>query len=212
METCIYSGKCPTGMGASWHTALESMKCIGYTKRDKVLAYQATFYPNSSYTTTLTQYLPISKTGNSLSKGLQQMIIEKEIEQETYRQFREKVLKTSKVKTGDRRRLTKARVIDTEEATKAAGKLKQQKKTTTKGMERPFYSTRSSIGALRREDGWYSEGEGDLEVESRGFARIVINDEGREEVRRASRIAEMVANIDRVFEEHGRSFGPWVAK
>ncbi|PUU72603.1 hypothetical protein B9Z19DRAFT_1137153 [Tuber borchii] len=181
---------------------------------------------------------------DSLSKGLQQMIIEKEIEQETHKQFREKVLKTSKVKTGDRRRLTKARVIDTEEvlrlreareaadaikAAKGAGKQKRQKKSTTEGMERPvtptkkkkvviieedgeFYSTGSSIGALGQEDGWYSEGEGDLEGDRQGFDGIVIKDEGREEVRRASRIAEMVANIDRVFAEHGRSFRPRVAR
>jgi len=89
---------------------------------------------------------------DSLSKGLQQMLIEKEIEQETHKQFREKVLKTSKIKTGDRRRLTKARVIDTEEvlrlhearetadamkAAKAGGKLRWEKKSPTDGMEQP---------------------------------------------------------------------------
>jgi len=36
---------------------------------------------------------------DSLSNGLQQMIIEKELEQETHKQFREKVLKSSKLKT-----------------------------------------------------------------------------------------------------------------
>ena len=89
---------------------------------------------------------------DSLSKGLQQMIIEKEIEQETHKQFREKVLNTSKVKTGDRRRLTKARVIDTQEvlrlrearetadaikAAKVASRQRRPKKETTDSMERP---------------------------------------------------------------------------
>jgi len=89
---------------------------------------------------------------DSMSKGLQQMIIEKEIEQETHKQFQEKVPKTSKIKTGNRRRLTKACVIDTEEvlrlrearetadamkAAKAGGKLRRQKKSPTDGMEQP---------------------------------------------------------------------------
>ena len=80
---------------------------------------------------------------DSLSKGLQQMIIEKEIEQETHKQFRQKVLNTSKVKTGDRRRLIKVHVIDTEKvlrlckaremvdavkAVKAAGRQRRLKK------------------------------------------------------------------------------------
>ncbi|PWW77960.1 hypothetical protein C7212DRAFT_362392 [Tuber magnatum] len=181
---------------------------------------------------------------DSLSKGPQQMIIEKEIEQETHKQFRKKVLKTSKVKIEDCQCLTKARVIDTEEvlrlleardtadamkATKAAGKQRRQKKSTTNGMERSttptkkkkviiieengeFHCIGSSTKALGQEDGWYNEGEGDLEEDMRGFDGIVIKDEGREEVRRALRIAEMVANINRVFEEHGRSFRPRVAK
>ena len=181
---------------------------------------------------------------DSLSKGLQQMIIEKEIEQETHKQFRERVLKTSKIKTGDRRRLTKARVIDTEEvlrlrearetadvmkAAKAGGKLRRLKKNPTDGMEQPtpaitkkevviieengkFHSTRSSIKALGQEDGWSSESEGDWEGDMWGFDGIAIKDEEREEVPRALRIAEMVANIDRVFEEHRRLFRPRVAK
>jgi len=181
---------------------------------------------------------------DSLSKGLQQMIIEKEIEQETHKQFREKVLKTSKIKTGDGRRLTKARVIDTEEVlrlrearetadamkgAKAGSKLMRQKKSPTDGMEQPtlaitktkvviieengeFHSTGSSIKALGREDGWSSESEGNWEGDMRGFDGIAIKDEEREEVQRALRIAEMVANIDRVFEEHGRSFRHRVAK
>jgi len=65
---------------------------------------------------------------------------------------------------------------------------------------------------LGQEDGWSSESEGDWEGDMRGFDGIAIKDEGREEVRRALRIAEMVANIDRVFEKHGRSFHPRVAK
>ena len=181
---------------------------------------------------------------DSLSKGLQQMVIEKEIEQETHKQFREKVLNTSKVKTVDRRRLTKARVIDTEEvlrlrearetadaikAAKAPGRQRRPKKETTDSTERPttstkkkkvviieeegeFYSTRSSTKVSEEEVGWYSEGEGDFEGDMRGFDGIAIMDEGREEVRRAGRIAEMVANIDRVFEEHGRSLRPRVVK
>ena len=94
---------------------------------------------------------------DSLSKGLQQMIIEKGIEQETHKQFREKVLNTSKAKTGDRRRLTKVRVIDTEEvlrlrearetadavkAAKAAGRQRLPKKETTDRTERPTTSTK----------------------------------------------------------------------
>jgi len=93
---------------------------------------------------------------DSLLKGLQQMIIEKEIKQETHKQFREKVLKSTMIKTGDRRRLTKARVIDTEKglqlcearetadamkAAKAGGKLRRQKKSPTDGMERPTSAT-----------------------------------------------------------------------
>ena len=65
---------------------------------------------------------------------------------------------------------------------------------------------------MEEEDGWYSEGEGDSEGDIWGFDGIAIKDEGREEVRRAGRIAEMVANIDRVFEEHGRSLRPRVVK
>ena len=85
------------------------------------------------------------------------MIIEKEIEQETHKQFREKVLNTSKVKTGDRRRLTRAHVIDTEEVlrlrearetadavktAKAAARQRLPKKETTDSTERPTTSTK----------------------------------------------------------------------
>ncbi|PUU74713.1 hypothetical protein B9Z19DRAFT_1132719 [Tuber borchii] len=140
------------------------------------------------------------------------MIIKKEIEQETHKQSGEKVLKTSKVKTGNHQHLTKAHIIDTEQAAKAAGKQKWQKKIVIIKEDGEFYSTGSSIGALGHEDSWYSEPEGDLEGDRQGFDGIVIKDKGREEVRTASRIAEMVANINRVFEEHGRTFRPQVAK
>jgi len=172
------------------------------------------------------------------------MIIEKEIEQETHKQFREKVLKPTKLKTGDRRRLTKARVIDTQEvlrlrearetadaakAAKAAGGWRRAKKGNTEGMERlvtptkkkkvviieekgEFYSTGSSIKISEEEDGWCSGSDGDSEGDIQGFDGIAIKDEGREELRRAVRVAEMVANLDRVLEEHGRSLRPRVAK
>jgi len=45
-----------------------------------------------------------------------------------------------------------------------------------------------------------------------GFNGIAIKDEDSEEIRRASRIAEMMASFNRVFEEHGRLFHPQVAK
>jgi len=114
-------------------------------------------------------------------------------------------------------------------AAKAGGKLRQQKKSPTDGMEQQtpaitkkkvviieengeFHSPGSSIKALGQENGWSSESEGNWEGDMRGFDGIAIKDEGREEVRRALRIADMVANIDRVFEEHGRSLRPQVAK
>jgi len=46
----------------------------------------------------------------------------------------------------------------------------------------------------------------------RGFDGIVIKDKGREELRKAARVSEMVANLDRVLEEHGRSLCPRLAK
>ena len=75
-----------------------------------------------------------------------------------------------------------------------------------------MYSTRSSTKASEEEDGWYSEGEGDFEGDMWGFDGIAIKNEGTEQVRRTGRIAEMVVNIDRVFEEHGRSLHPRVVK
>jgi len=65
---------------------------------------------------------------------------------------------------------------------------------------------------LEEEDGWYSEGEGDSEGDMWGYDGIAIKDEGQEEVRRAGRIAEMVANIDKGSEEHGRSLRRRVVK
>jgi len=114
-------------------------------------------------------------------------------------------------------------------AAKAYGKLRRQKKSPTDGMEQPtpaitkkkvviieekgeFHSTGSSIKGLGQEDGWSTESEGDWKGDMRGFDGIAIKDEGSEEVRRALRIAETVANNNRVFEEHGRSFRPRVAK
>ncbi|PUU76836.1 hypothetical protein B9Z19DRAFT_1129141 [Tuber borchii] len=137
----------------------------------------------------------------------------KKIEQETHKQFWEKVLKTS-LKTRDCRHLTKVHVIDTEEVLRLreAREAADTIKVVIIEEDGEFYSIGSSIGALGQEDGWYSEGEGDLQGDRQSFDGIVIKDEGREEVRRASRIAEMVANINRVFEEHWRSFRPRVAK
>jgi len=181
---------------------------------------------------------------DSLSKGLQQMIIEKEIEQETHKQFREKVLKSSKLKTGDRRRLTKARVIDAEEVlrlreareaadaakvAKASSAQRRAKKTGTEGIKELVVTTKKKSILMIEEDGvlhstgspirmsgededWDSECEDDSEGNIRGYDGIVVKDEEREEARRAARVSEMVANIARVFEQHGRSLRPRGAK
>ena len=75
-----------------------------------------------------------------------------------------------------------------------------------------LHSTGSPIGVSDKDEDWDSESEGDSEGDLRGYDGIVVKDEEKEEARRATRVAEMVANIDRVLEQHGRSLRPRVAK